>query len=466
MTITLVPEQRLQALYPPTVKGAPRPLPLRRFLFRFVRNPLSSLPQAVYEDGIVVHDNGRSVVAWVTDPALIEMVLLTQAEKFPKTLIERRVFEHTLGDGILTSQGTSWRWQRRTAAPLFRLTDLANLVPAMSAAAEEQLRRWRMSPAGSVQAIDRDMTETTFRVISATMFAGSADAEAATILRSADKALSTVSWDIAAAMLRFPGWLWYPGKLGRRRAGQELRAAVAAILARRRAAGLEGDDLLARLARARDPDTGAPMSEKQLIDNLVTFLAAGHETTAKALTWTLYLIARVPEWQHRIRREVRATVGDAAVGAEHIDRLVLTRAVLEEAMRLYPPAPVMTRQAAGSVSLGGETIPEGALIVIPVFAVHRHKKLWEDPDRFDPARFSPERKSVYPRTQFMPFGFGARTCIGASFAMLEAIAILATLLRRADFEWDGEHAPEPLSRVTLRPKGGMPLHVWPLKGAR
>ncbi len=462
----LAPERTEQRLYPPTVEPASQPLPLRRFLLRFVRNPLSSLPRAVYQDGIVVHDNGRSVVAWVTDPALIEEVLLSRAELFPKTPLEKQVFENTLGDGILTSQGPSWRWQRRTAAPLFRPADLANLVPAMSAAAEHQLQRWRDAPAGSIQAVDRDMTETTFRVISATMFAGSADAEAAAILQASDKALSTISWDIAAAMLRFPSWVWYPGKFRRRRAGRHLRDAVAAILARRRARGISGDDLLARLATARDPDTGAPMSDKQLVDNLVTFLAAGHETTAKALTWTLYLIARAPEWQQRIRREVRDVAAEAPIGAAHIDRLVVTRAVLEEAMRLYPPAPVMTRQTAAATELGGKSLPRGALIMIPIYGLHRHTKLWDDPGRFDPERFMPERKAKYARTQYMPFGFGARTCIGASFAMMEAVAILATLVRRADFEWDGRHAPEPLSRVTLRPKGGMPLRVWPIEHAR
>jgi cytochrome P450 len=457
----LATEQVSPGLYPPTVQAAPRPLPLRKFLIRFVHNPLSSLPQAVYEDGIVVYDNGRAVIAWVSDPALIEKVLLQAADRFPKTELEKRVFESSLGDGILTSQGASWRWQRRTAAPLFRPVDLASLVPAMSAAAGAQLARWAASPAGTVQAIDRDMTETTFHVISATMFAGSADAEAAQILRAADKALSTISWDIAAAMMRFPGWLWYPGKYGRRRAGAQLRAAVAAILARRRAAGLEGDDLLARLARALDPETGAPMSEKQLIDNLVTFLAAGHETTAKALTWALYLLARAPEWQTRVRDEVLLVAGRGPVGAEHLDKLIVTRAVLEETMRLYPPAPVMTRQAASTMALGGKTVPEGASIIIPIFAVHRHRRLWDDPDRFDPDRFTPERRAGLPRTQFMPFGFGPRTCIGASFAMMEGVAILATLVRGAQLVWDGRHMPEPLSRVTLRPKGGMPLRVRP-----
>jgi cytochrome P450 len=239
-----------------------------------------------------------------------------------------------------------------------------------------------------------------------------------------------------------------------------LRSAVAAILARRRQGGLEGEDLLARLARAKDPETGAPMSEKQLVDNLVTFLAAGHETTAKALTWTLYLLARAPQWQERIKAEVNAVAGGSPVEAGHLDRLVVTRMVLKEAMRLYPPAPVMTRLAGETMTLGRETVAAGTLIVIPIFAVHRHRKLWDDPDRFDPERFTAAREAGYPRTQFMPFGFGPRTCIGGTFAMMEATAMLATLVRGARFEWDGVHAPEPLSRVTLRPKGGMPLLVW------
>ena len=461
MTAALAPPAQFPALYPPSVEPPARPLPLRRFLLTFVRNPLSSLPRPVYEQPIVVHDNGRGGIAWVTAPELLEKVLLQASPQFPKSPLEKRVFHRTLGDGILTSTGASWRWQRRIAAPLFRPADLASLVPAMTAAAEDQIARWRARGAGAVCAIDRDMTLTTFRVISATMFAGSADVEAAAILEASDRALSTISWDIAAAMLSVPEWVWYPGKLKRRRAAGRLRAAVVSILARRRAAGLEGDDLLARLARAQDPETGEPMSEKQLVDNLLTFLAAGHETTAKALTWSLYLLARAPQWQERMLAEIDEVVGTDAVGAEHIERLPVTRAVLKEAMRLYPPAPIISRRAAEDVELGGQTIRAGTFIVVPIFAVHRHRQLWEDPDRFDPERFTPEREAKYARTQFMPFGFGPRTCIGGTFAMMEATALLATLVRRVRFEWDGVHAPEPVSRVTLRPKGGMPLKVWP-----
>jgi cytochrome P450 len=459
VTTTLTPPGAAAALYPPTVEPAPGPLSLPRFLVRFVANPLATVPRASYEEGIVVGANGW---VWLTDPALIETVLLGEAERFPKTPLEKQVLGHALGEGILISQGATWRWQRRTAAPLFRPADLGALVPAMSAAGEAQLSRWRADPAGTVQPVDRAMTATTFHVISATMFAGSADAEADAILHAAEKVLASVSWDVAAATLRFPAWLWYPGKYTRRRAARAMRESVAAILARRQAAGLEGDDLLVRLARARDPETGVAMSEAQLIDNLLTFLAAGHETTAKALTWALYLLARAPEWQARIRREVHAVAGSAPIGVGHLEHLVATRAVVEETMRLYPPAPIMARQATSATQLGDTPVPEGAFVMIPIFSLHRHRRLWQDPDRFDPERFLPERRGAIARTQFMPFGFGPRICIGASFAIMEGVAVLATLVRGAEFHWDGKHLPEPLSRVTLRPKGGMPLGVTPL----
>src|SRR5262249_34514100 len=154
-----------------------------------------------------------------------------------------------------------------------------------------------------------------------------------------------------------------------------------------------------------DPETGVPMSEQQLIDNLVTFLAAGHETTARALTWTLYLLARAPKWQERVAAEIDTVVGDRPVEAQHLNRLVVTRMVRKEAMRLYPPVPLMTRIATQTMVLGPATVPAGALMVIPVYVLHRHRKLWDDPDRFDPERFAPEREA-YPRAQFMPFGFG------------------------------------------------------------
>ncbi len=458
---SVMPQASESALYPPTVVPPPQPLPFAKFIMRFVRNPLLTIAQPVYEQGLLVRRNTHRTVAYVTSPTLVEQVLLKGVESFHKSPIEKRIFKNTLGDGILTSQGASWRWQRRTAAPLFRVSDLNALVPQMTAEGEAQAERWRKSPAGSVQAIDADMTETTFRVISTTMFGGDADGDARQILHASDKALESVSWDIAAAIMNLPDWVWYPGKSLRRSAGKALRDATTRMLQRRREMGLDGQDLMSRLVQAQDPETGQPMSESQLVDNLLTFLGAGHETTAKALTWSLYLLARAPEWQDRIAAEVERVCGSARIGPEHLDDLEITRAVFKETMRLYPPAPMMNRVLTEKVVLGGEVLEAGTNIVIPIWAIHRHRKLWKDPDRFDPTRFYKENEDKLARAQFMPFGFGPRTCIGMAFAMMEGVAILGTLVRRARFEWDGKHLPEPLSRITLRPKGGMPLKVFP-----
>jgi cytochrome P450 len=176
----------------------------------------------------------------------------------------------------------------------------------------------------------------------------------------------------------------------------------------------------------------------------------------------LYLLARAPEWQEAVRDEVSRVAGNMSIGAEHIDKFVTTSRVLKESMRLYPPVPVVARQPKEPFELAGVTAPAGAQIVVPIFAVHRHRKYWHDPDRFDPDRFLPEHEASRARTQFMPFGAGPRICLGQSFAMIEAVTLLATFVRGARFEWDGAHLPEPVSRITLRPRGGMRLKVTPI----
>ena len=201
------------------------------------------------------------------------------------------------------------------------------------------------------------------------------------------------------------------------------------------------------------------MSDELLIDNLLTFFLAGHETTAKALTWTLYLLGRAPDWQNRILEEVHQVAGDGPVKPEHIDKLVITTQVLKESMRLYPPAPIMSRQATVDTDLAGVPVKSGTQIIIPIYAIQRHRRYWPDPERFDPLRFAPENEAKISRYHYMPFGAGPRICIGMAFALIEGVAILATLVRAASFTTTPGHEPEPVSRVTLRPAGGMPLTV-------
>ena len=177
------------------------------------------------------------------------------------------------------------------------------------------------------------------------------------------------------------------------------------------------------------------------------------------LTWTLYLLSRAPEWEARVLEEIRQVVPSGPVTGEHIDRLVTVQQVLKEAMRLYPPLPVMTRYAAKDTELASKHIRAGTLIGLPIYVIHRHRKLWDDPDQFDPSRFTPEREARYSRYQFMPFGAGPRICIGAAFALIEATAMLATLVRAARFETPPAQDPIPVWRVVLLPKDGMPLQV-------
>lgn len=451
------------ALYPPRVKPPAKLLPLPVYLARFVMNPLGALAQAVYEEPFVPYGKGRARVIWVTDPALVETILLGEAKSFAKTPIEKHVLGALLGSGILTAEDQHWRWQRKTVAALFRHAELLAYVPAIGAAAQHQLDRWRKHPRAHVADIEGDMTDTTLAVITTTILAGCDPTEAAILKHTSEAFLSHVSWPIAYRMVRLPLWLWHPGKAEMARSAADQRAAVARLIARRRTEAAPREDILAKLLKARHPDTGEPMTDDLLIDNLATFLAAGHETTAKALTWTLYVLARAPEWQDRVREEVAAVAGSGPITAEHIAKLALTQRVLKEAMRLYPPAPVLSRITADEVTFGSYRVAPGTLIIIPIYAVHRHLKLWPDPDRFDPDRFLPEREATYSRMQYMPFGFGQRSCIGSAFAMIEATVLLAELVRGARYSWDGKHAPEPVSRVTLRPKGGMPLIVEALR---
>lgn len=435
----------------------PRPLPLHRFLFRFVRNPLTNLPEAAYREPLVWYKSIRGTVAWVTGPDLVDQILVSGADDFEKTRVEKRVFERTLGTGVLTAEGPLWRWERRIMAPLFRHQEIERYVPEMVRAADEQVSRWRASRS-PVRRVDLDMVDTTFAIIARTMLEGGEPAEAAVIKRETASSLDGISWEVAFALLNLPRWLPHPAWLRLRRSSRKLREAVGAIVARRRAsAQTDGDDLLSRLIRARDEETGTGMTDEQVIDNLLTLLEAGHETTAKALSWTLYLLARAPEWQDRVRDEIANVMGDAPFSSAFMDRLPVTQQVLKESMRLYPPAAIMVRMARRNVNLGGTSFPPGTLTVIPIFCIHRHRQLWADPDRFDPTRFGEGK--TYPRTQFMPFGGGGRICLGSAFAMTEAMAMLATFIRAARFEWDGTTFPEPVSRITLQPKGGVTLRL-------
>lgn len=447
----------MTTLTPPRIVPPAAPLGRAAFVAAFIRNPLAVIPRAAYEEDFVQFAGGRAPRAWVTSPTMIKAALLDQRDKFRK-ITQIRILGPLLRKGILTTEGAEWRWQRQAAAPMFRPQELLGFVPTFVRAARDVLERWRALPKGDVRDVEVDMTNATFDVIAATLLP-SADPQFERVVR---KSVATFQrfggWDLLYGQVGMPRWMPRPGMLAGPAAVSRLRAAVGEVLRRSRE-GPAVDDLLHRLIAARDPESGESMDDDRLVDNLLTFYLAGHETTAKALTWTLYLLARSPEWTEALRDEVGKVTGGGPVHGEHIDRLALVQQVLRESMRLYPPAPMMSRQAIEDVEIEGRHIRAGTSFVMPVYAIHRHVRRWQRPDEFDPTRFAPP--ADIPRYQYLPFGAGPRICIGMSFAMIEATAILASLISSARFEVP-LHAPEPvpLARVTLMPKNGMPLKVF------
>jgi cytochrome P450 len=294
------------------------------------------------------------------------------------------------------------------------------------------------------------------------MLAGRDKIDAQLTERAITDYFGATSWLLVLTMLRAPRWVPFPGSRRAQRAIAYLKEMLDALIAETRRNPSDRGDLLSLLLEAKDPVTGRTMADEDVRDNLFTFLAAGHETSAVALTWTFYLLSTHPEVYERLRREVITVTGDSPLRAEHIEALSYTKQVIQEAMRLYPPAPVIVREAQRDVRLGDQTITAGTVVYVPVYAVHRHTLLWQEPDRFDPERFDPEAVKGRNRLAYLPFGAGPRICIGLGFALPEMIAIVAVLSRDFAFALRPGYVPKPKLRVTLRPERGMPMRLVPV----
>lgn len=430
-------------------------------LSALVREPLTSVPGQSYEHGLVVTRALGRMRVYLTDPELIQEAFVRQAESLSKG-DQGRVLAPALGTGLLTAEGADWRWQRRTLSPGFAHTRLQGLVPSMIAAAEVMRDALLATPAGAAVDIGRETTRATLRIVGDTMLACAGGLDPSRVERGIADFLNSAPWAIAVTILRLPAWVPYPGRGRSAAAARQIREEVVLTVARRRADGAaEEDDLMALLLAARDPDGGRALTDAEITDNVVTFVMAGHETTTVALTWALLLLSRHPDVVRKLRDEIATVTDGGTLAAEHVPRLAYARQVVNETMRLYPPAPITTRVAVKTMQLGDTILPVGSVIILPIYAVHHHRALWERPEDFDPDRFAPEAAKARHRYAFMPFGVGPRICIGSAFAMLEATAILAVLVRALDFA-PGAAAPKPMARVTLRPRTPVMLRVSPV----
>jgi cytochrome P450 len=385
------------------------------------------------------------------DPDSVQRVLLDNASNYVKPKLVRKLVGPTIGRGLLMADGELWREQRRIVAASFAPAAVEDLVPHFAAAASQRARPWQN---GVVRDMAAESTATTMAIIADTLFSGDPRLKTAQAMAHITAALDAALEARINVILGLPRIGWTK-KMRRGRKGQEfLRKTLGEVVRDRLPHG--GGDFLGKIISALRERFPAEEATELAIDNAATFYLAGHETTANAITWTLYLLAEQPQLQDRVAREAQAALSAAAFDPE---ALPLLRAVIEESMRLYPPVPRFDREAVAPDRLGEVEIRAGDIVSIWPWLIHRHKALWNDPDSFDAGRFSPERRPRQHRFQYLPFGGGPRVCVGARFAMSEALAVLATWIASWSFTPLPGNRVRPLGTVTLRPEGGLPLHI-------
>ena len=446
--------------------AAPRPRTARLGLINAIRalrsNPITAFAEEAFQAPILEIGRLRKIVL-VNDPDDIEHVLVGNPGNYRKSLQQQRRLKPALGDGLLTAEGAEWQGARRIAAPLFNPTAIALLSDDMTDAAAVMRDRWldRAAPARPLD-LSAEFQRLTYEIVSRTVFSGALDQDRARVHANMAIYFDSLGRIDLASLFNLPDWVptWSTSRA--RPALAVFRSIVERLVAQRVAdPDRAASDLLDRLMRSPLQTTGKVMTPAVVADNVLTFLAAGHETTGNALAWILYLLALDPDAEAAVTDEILAVVGERPRGNDAFDKLVFTRAVINEALRLYPPAPFMGREALGRDELAGHRIDKGTQILIAPWILHRHRRLWDDADAFRPERFMPPNDRDIARGAFIPFGLGPRICIGRGFALQEILVVLSTLLPVFRFRLVDPDAVVPQARITLRPQGGLPMIVTP-----
>jgi cytochrome P450 len=434
-------------------------LSFRQFLRLVRENTVATYPPEAFDEDIIA---GR--LLWrrrfiINEPSAIRHVLLDNAKNYRKSELTRRLLEPGLGRGLLTSEGETWRRHRRIMAPAFDRRSMESYAPIITGVTNELLAGWDILPNSSEVDVGAVMMHTTLHIISRTMFSANSHEIVEVVERGVKQYQTTVRPHLLD-LLGFPAWFT---KLFSRRqravaAFDEFDSTVDRLINdRAREPNNKQKDLLARLVAARDVETGGGMTAKEVRDEVVTIFMAGHETTAQALTWTWYLLSLHPSVEAKLLDELTTVLNGRTPQYEDIANLRYTRMVIEESMRLYPPAHTMAREPIAPDYILGHRIPAGALVLIVPWLIHRKASLWDQPHRFNPERFTTEP----PRFDYIPFGVGQRICIGAAFAMTEAVLILAMIAQRYRLRLKAGHPIEPQGLITLRPRYGMPMTIEP-----
>ncbi|MEQ1503451.1 MAG: cytochrome P450 [Myxococcota bacterium] len=433
----------------------PRGWPVVGSLVALARDPLAFFTAMPAQYGDVVHYTIGAESVWlVSHPDGIEQVLLELRDVMHKDALTHGL-SRLLGNGLLTAEDPLWKRQRKLAAPSFQPRHLAGYAEVMVDAARTQLAS--ISP--GIRDVHADLTAATLEIVLRTLF-GSDAGPGRSVGAEIDAFMHAFEQEVRSWRRMLPPWVPTAGRRRIRAARATIGDALGSIVAARRASGVDGDDLLGRLLAARDDD-GAPMSDEQLADEAVTLFLAGHETTALTLSYAAWLVAHHPEVQAAVVAELDAVLAGAAPTLAHVPQLRWVDAVIQEALRLYPPAWVIGRTPTADVVVQGHPIPRGAQILMAPWVVHRDPRWWREPDRFRPERWLGDETRSLPRFAWFPFGGGPRVCIGNHFAKLEAVLVLATWLQRLALEPVDGATLDLMPAVTLRPRTGVRLSVRP-----
>jgi cytochrome P450 len=447
----------------------PKPLPpgpkgsfLWGNLGDYSRDPLNTMSRYAREYGDVVRMRFvHKPIYLVANPDLVEYVLVRGNRNFRKDF-SLQLYRPILGNGLLTSEGDYWLRQRRLAQPAFLRQRINAYGETMVGYTERMLARWR---SGMTFDLHAEMMHLTLDIAAKTLFGTNVSEEAAEV----GSALETALRCIESRFEGFSYWLpeWLPTRTSRllKDAIRRLDAIVYRIIEERRKSDVAGDDLISLLLHARGEDDGQPMSDRQLRDESMTLLLAGHETTALSLSWTWYLLSQNPEALQRLQEELEEVLGGRPPTVADLPRLRYTEQTVMESMRLYPPAYAIGREAIEECELGGFRVPAGTTLFLLQWVLHRDNRYFEEPERFRPERWSPERMQKLPKYAYFPFGGGPRQCIGNSFAMMETVLVLATMAQKFEMRLDPGHEVTLWPSITLRPKTGIRVTICEPKPA-
>lgn len=440
-----------------TLKIAPGPrgLPLVGSLPAFRRDPLGFYLNARREFGDVIRFRGGPWTWYLlAHPDDVRHVLQHNHPNYRKGRFYD-LLRPTLGEGLLTSEGSFWLRQRRLAQPAFHRQRLAAFGAIMTDATAALLKRWRpYAASGEPFNIAREMMRLTLEIVGRTLFSTDVTGEADAVGRALTVVIKHVN-DLETRFFPLPANFPTPANRRYRRAQRTLDEVVRHVIEERRRAGTDHGDLLSMLLLAQDEETGATMSDRHLRDEVMTIFLAGHETTANTLSWTVYLLSKHPDVERRLHAELVEVLGGRTPTVEDLPRLRYTGMVIEEALRLYPPVWGFGRQAITDDEIGDYYLPANSLVILSPYVTHRHPDFWENPEDFDPERFTPERAAGRPRFACFPFSAGPRQCIGNAFAMMEAQLILAMVAQTYRLDLVPGHPIEPEPTVTLRPRYGV-----------